>query len=52
MSVLLPAGGDAYLRDLPDAKLVKLQSGHFATEDCLEEIAAGISEFYDGVVSP
>jgi pimeloyl-ACP methyl ester carboxylesterase len=47
-----PAGGDAYLRDLPDAKLVKLQSGHFAIEDSLEKIAAGISDFYDQVVAP
>jgi pimeloyl-ACP methyl ester carboxylesterase len=47
-----PEGGDAYLRDLPDAKLVKLQSGHFAIEDSLEEIAAGISDFYDQLVAP
>ena len=47
-----PEGGDAYLRDLPAAKLVKLQSGHFAIEDSLEEIAAGISDFYDQVVAP
>jgi len=46
-----PEGGDAYLRDLPAAKLVKLQSGHFAIEDSLEEIAAGISDFYDQVVA-
>jgi pimeloyl-ACP methyl ester carboxylesterase len=41
-----PAGGEAYLRDLPDAKLVRLDSGHFAVEDCLEEIASGIETFY------
>ena len=34
-----PAGGEAYLRDLPDAELVRLDSGHFAVEDNLEEIA-------------
>ncbi|HET6737783.1 MAG TPA: alpha/beta fold hydrolase [Kribbella sp.] len=41
------AGGAAYLRDLPDAKLVPLDSGHFALEDCLPEIVAGINSFYD-----
>ena len=42
-----PAGGEAYLRDLPDAKLIRLNSGHFATEDCLQEIVDGINSFYD-----
>jgi pimeloyl-ACP methyl ester carboxylesterase len=46
-----PAGGEAYLRDLPDAELVRLDSGHFALEDCLEEIATGIVRFYDGKVA-
>jgi pimeloyl-ACP methyl ester carboxylesterase len=41
-----PAGGDAYLRDLPEATLVRLDSGHFAVEDCLDQIAAGIKNFY------
>ncbi|MEV4262624.1 alpha/beta fold hydrolase [Kribbella sp. NPDC049584] len=45
-----PAGGEAYLRDLPDAKLVRLNSGHFATEDCLQEIVDGINSFYDAVI--
>ena len=45
-----PAGGEAYLRDLPDAELVRLDSGHFATEDCLEEIVDGINSFYDETV--
>ena len=42
-----PGGGEAYLRDLPDAKLVPLDSGHFALEDCLADIVAGINSFYD-----
>jgi pimeloyl-ACP methyl ester carboxylesterase len=42
-----PEGGDAYLRDLPGATLVKLNSGHFAVEDCLDVIADGIKVFYD-----
>jgi pimeloyl-ACP methyl ester carboxylesterase len=42
-----PAGGEAYLRDLPKATLVRLDSGHFAVEDCLQEIASGVKDFYD-----
>jgi len=47
-----PAGGEAYLRDLPDAELVRLDSGHFAVEDNLERIADGITMFYDTRVRP
>jgi pimeloyl-ACP methyl ester carboxylesterase len=47
-----PAGGEAYLRDLPDAELVRLDSGHFAVEDNLERIAEGITMFYDTRVRP
>jgi pimeloyl-ACP methyl ester carboxylesterase len=46
-----PEGGEAYLRDLPDAQLVRLDSGHFAVEDCLEQIAQGIVDFYDTQVA-
>ena len=42
-----PEGGEAYLRDLPDATMVRLNSGHFAVEDCLDEIVSGIKDFYD-----
>jgi pimeloyl-ACP methyl ester carboxylesterase len=45
-----PEGGEAFLRDLPNAELVRLDSGHFALEDCLEEIAGGIVQFYDETV--
>jgi pimeloyl-ACP methyl ester carboxylesterase len=41
-----PEGGDAYLRDLPDATLIKLDAGHFAIEDHLDEIVDGIRSFY------
>jgi pimeloyl-ACP methyl ester carboxylesterase len=41
-----PEGGRAYLRDLPDAELHMLDTGHFAVEDSLEEIAAHIKRFY------
>jgi pimeloyl-ACP methyl ester carboxylesterase len=39
-------GGEAYLKDLPDAEMHRLDSGHFAVEDCLDEIASNISRFY------
>jgi pimeloyl-ACP methyl ester carboxylesterase len=42
-----PEGGEAYLADLPDAELHRLDSGHFAIEDSLEAIAGGIRRFYD-----
>jgi pimeloyl-ACP methyl ester carboxylesterase len=42
-----PAGGEAYLRDLPNAELVRLDSGHFAVEDNLDEIAEAMVRFYD-----
>ena len=45
--IFAPEGGAAYLRDLPDAEMHGLDTGHFAVEDCLEEIAAGIRRFYD-----
>ena len=35
------------LRDLPKVTLVRLDSGHFAVEDCLEAIAQGIRDSYD-----
>jgi len=47
-----PAGGEAYLRDLPDAELVRLDSGHFAVEDSLDEMAARIKEFHARKVAP
>ena len=46
-----PEGGEAYLRDLPDAEIHRLDSGHFAVEDCLDDIASGIRRFYDEKVS-
>jgi pimeloyl-ACP methyl ester carboxylesterase len=42
-----PEGGEAYLRDLPEAELVRLDSGHFAVEDRLDEITESILRFYD-----
>jgi pimeloyl-ACP methyl ester carboxylesterase len=37
-----PEGGEAYLKDIPDAEIHRLDSGHFAAEDCLEEIVTNI----------
>lgn len=39
-------GGDAYLKDLPGAEMHRLDSGHFAIEDCLDYIAGNIHRFY------
>ena len=47
-----PAGGEAYLRDLPAATLVRLDSGHFAVEDRLPDIVTHICDFYAQHVSP
>jgi pimeloyl-ACP methyl ester carboxylesterase len=47
-----PEGGEAYLRDLPSAELVRLDTGHFAVEDCLDDIAAGIRAFYERKIAP
>ena len=47
-----PEGGDAYLRDLPDAELHRLDSGHFAVEDCLDTIAHNMVRFFDERVAP
>jgi pimeloyl-ACP methyl ester carboxylesterase len=41
-----PEGGEAYLADLPDAELHRLDSGHFVIEDSLEEVASKIRRFY------
>jgi pimeloyl-ACP methyl ester carboxylesterase len=40
-----PEGGEAYLRDLPEAELVRLDSGHFAVEDSLPQIREGITRW-------
>ena len=42
-----PAGGEAFLKDLPKAEIHRLNAGHFATEDNLPYIASHIIGFYD-----
>lgn len=44
-------GGEAYLKDLPKAEMHRLDSGHFAVEDCLDYIASNILRFYDEKVA-
>ena len=46
-----PEGGDAYLKDLPEAEMHRLDSGHFAVEDCLDYIAENMHRFYDEKVT-
>lgn len=41
-----PEGGEAYLRDLPNAELIRLDSGHFAVEDSLAEVSEAIARFH------
>ena len=40
------AGAEAFRKDLPDAKIVPVNSGHFALENCCAEIARNIKEFF------
>jgi pimeloyl-ACP methyl ester carboxylesterase len=41
----LPAGAEAFKRDIPDAEVRFLDTGHFALETHCDEIAAAIREF-------
>jgi pimeloyl-ACP methyl ester carboxylesterase len=41
----IPAGAEAYKKDLPNAKVQLLDTGHFATETHVVEIAAAMREF-------
>ncbi len=41
----LPAGAEAFKRDLPDADVRFVDTGHFALETHAEEIAAAVAEF-------
>ena len=44
-------GGEAYLKDLPDAEMHRLEAGHFAVDEELNEIAGGMHRFYDEKVA-
>ncbi len=41
-----PAGGDAFLKDLPNAEMHRLKAGHFAVEDHLDYISGQMQRFY------
>ena len=43
--ILLPAGAEAFKRDVPDAEIHFLDTGHFALEEDLEPIASFIEDF-------
>jgi pimeloyl-ACP methyl ester carboxylesterase len=45
-------GGEAYLKDLPQAELHRLDAGHFAVEDNLHYISEHIHTFYRDAVAP
>lgn len=47
--IFLEPGANAYLRDLPDATIKLLNTGHFALEDSLDEAAAAVGEFLEGI---
>jgi len=42
----IPAGAEAYLRDLPGAKLVWLDAGHFVLDENAGRVAAEIKEMF------
>jgi pimeloyl-ACP methyl ester carboxylesterase len=42
----LPAGAEAYKRDLPDATIQFFDTGHFALETHAPKIAEAIGEFF------
>ena len=41
-----PEGGEAYLQDLPNAEIHRLDAGHFAIEDHLDYISSSMQRFY------
>ena len=43
----LPAGAEAYKRDVPEAEIHLIDTGHFALETHVSEIAARIRDFLD-----
>jgi pimeloyl-ACP methyl ester carboxylesterase len=47
----LPAGADAYRRDIPDAEVRFLDTGHFALETHSAEIGAAMRDFLGRVVA-
>jgi pimeloyl-ACP methyl ester carboxylesterase len=42
-------GGESYLKDLPNAEIHRLNSGHFALEDCLPYIVEKMMAFHNKI---
>lgn len=42
----IPAGAEAFKRDLPDAKLVWLDGGHFVLDENAQQVASEINDFF------
>ena len=40
------SGAEAFAQDLPDARIIPVNSGHFALENCCGEIADSILKFF------
>lgn len=40
------AGAEAFAKDLPNAKIIPVDSGHFALENCCKEVADNIKNFF------
>jgi pimeloyl-ACP methyl ester carboxylesterase len=47
----IPAGAEAYRRDIPDAEIRFLDTGHFALETHAQEIATALRTFLGGALS-
>jgi pimeloyl-ACP methyl ester carboxylesterase len=47
----IPAGAEAFRRDVPGAKVQFLDTGHFATETHVTEVASAMKHFLEGTVS-
>jgi poly-beta-hydroxyalkanoate depolymerase len=45
-------GGEAYIADLPNAEMHRLEVGHFTVEDCLDYISENMHRFYRDSVAP
>jgi pimeloyl-ACP methyl ester carboxylesterase len=43
----IPAGAEAFRKDIPDAQVRFLDTGHFAIETHVAEIAAGMKQFFE-----
>jgi hypothetical protein len=49
--IFLPAGAEAFKRDIPDAEIHLYETGHFALETHVREIGAVIRDFLGRVSS-